>query len=98
MEEPVGLQSMGLQRVGHDLATSLHFHYKLGTVLGTEDRAENTADKSLALTELEPPAGGHGHGESAQALGVRPHRYLQGEMERWWTSASSTSPGCSTGH
>ena len=53
MEEPVGLQSMGLQRVGHDLATSLHFHYKLGTVLGTEDRAENTADKSLALTELE---------------------------------------------
>ena len=38
------------------------------------------------------------YGESAQAPGARPHRYLQGEMERWWTSASSTSPGCSTGH
>ena len=25
MEEPGGLQSMGLQRVGHDLATSLSF-------------------------------------------------------------------------
>ena len=25
MEEPGRLQSMGLQRVGHDLATSLHF-------------------------------------------------------------------------
>lgn len=27
-----------------------------------------------------------------------PHRYRQGEMERWWMSASSTSSGCSTGH
>lgn len=26
-----------------------------------------------------------------------PHRYLQGEMERWWMSASNTSLGCSTG-
>ena len=31
----------------------LHPCYKLGTVLGTEDTAENTSDKSLALTELE---------------------------------------------
>ena len=51
---------------------------------------------TLALMELEPPAAGHG--ESAQAPGARPHRYLQGEMERWWMSASSTSPGCSKGH
>lgn len=26
------------------------------------------------------------------------HRYLQGEMERWWMSASSTSSGCRTWH
>lgn len=31
----------------------LHPCYELGTVLGTEDTAENTSDKSLALTELE---------------------------------------------
>lgn len=55
-----------------------------------------TRSFTLALMELEPPAGGHG--ESTQAPGACPHRYLQGEMERWWTSASSTSPGCSTGH
>ena len=30
MEEPGGLQSMGLQRVGHDWATSLHLYW-LGT-------------------------------------------------------------------
>ena len=29
MEEPGGLQSMGLQRVGHDWATSLHFKASL---------------------------------------------------------------------
>ena len=28
-EEPGRLQSMGSQRVGHDLATSLHFHSQL---------------------------------------------------------------------
>jgi hypothetical protein len=27
-----------------------------------------------------------------------PHRYLQGEMERWWVSASNTSSGRSMGH
>ena len=52
------------------------------------------------------PAGRRSAGESAEAPGAqgpvpreaRPHRYLQGEMERWWTSASSTSSGCGTGH
>ena len=31
-EEPGGLQSMGLQRVGHDWATSLHFKLKMKVI------------------------------------------------------------------
>jgi len=28
-EKPAGLQSMGLQRIGHDLATRHHHHHKM---------------------------------------------------------------------
>ena len=35
MEEPGGLQSTGLQRVGHDWATSLSLSLSAGILLGT---------------------------------------------------------------
>ena len=46
MEEPGGLQSTGLRRVGHDWVTSLHSTF--GPVLGAKDTAV-PKDKTPAL-------------------------------------------------
>ena len=49
MEKPGGLQAMGLQRVGHDWATSLHFTYRL--VIGFLPRS-----KRLLISWLQSPS------------------------------------------
>ena len=64
-EEPVRLQSMGLQRVRHDWAISLQFtsHYTELGLSGKEStsNAGDTVDTGLISESGRSPGGGHGN-------------------------------------